>query len=109
MPWNGSTWVPYDVVGGNYTDFTGLIQYSNSISGDIFGIMLLVSAFIVIFMAGSTKGKIDVGLSSAMFVTTILSYLLVAMGGVGDWVAWTMTILLVASVVVLYRGGESDV
>jgi len=109
MPWNGSTWVDFDVVGGNYTDFTGLIQYTNSISGDMFGIMLLVSMFMVIFVAGSAKGKMDVGLSSALFVTTVMSYLLAAMDGVGDWVAWAMTIILVASVVVLYRGGENDV
>lgn len=104
MPWSGSTWVDHEVAGGN-TDFTGILQYSNAVTGDAFGLMLLVSVFIVIFIGSSARGQGESGLASSLFITTLLSYMLAAMDVVGDWVAVAFTVGLVASMVILYRGG----
>jgi len=108
MPWNGSTWVPHEVAGGNASTFTDLIQYANDVSGNVFGVMLLVSVFLVIFIASSSKNQ-EAALPASLFITTILSYIMAAMDAVGDWVAWVMTFVLMGSVILLYKGGSSNV
>ena len=106
MPWEGATWVPHEVVGGNASTFTDLMQYSNDVSGDLFGVMLLVAVFIVILVAGSRKDE-GTGLAASLFITTILSSLLAAMDVVADWMAWVMTFVLVGAMLLLYKGGSN--
>lgn len=108
MPWDGSTWVPHEVVGGNATTFTDLMQYANEVSGDVFGVMLLLSVFFVIFIASSRKDSGN-GLAASLFITTLLSYIMAAMDVIGDWVAWVMTFALMGSVILLYKGGSGNV
>jgi len=108
MPWNGSTWVPYDVANGSYTDFTGLMEYANSITGDLFGIMLLGSIFFVLFIGLSTRDD-STALAASMFITTIASYIMAAANIVGDFVAYAMTMLLVGAVILQGKKGGSNV
>ena len=111
MPFNGTgigTWTDYPNPAGNST-FIELFAYGNTITGDIFGIMLLVSIFTVIFIVGSGKDP-DGALASSAFITTMLSYLLVAMGALNNWVAVAMTFILMATIVMLYnKGGNVNV
>ena len=106
MPWDGATWVPHEVVGGNATTFTELMQYANTVSGDVFGIMVLVSVFLVIFVASGRQDQ-GAGLAASLFITTILSYIMAAMDVVGDYVAWVMTFALMGAVILLYKGGSN--
>lgn len=108
MPWNGSTWIPYEVVGGNASSFVDLIQYANDISGDLFGIFLLMAIFMAIFIASSRKGM-EVSLSSSLFITAILSFIMAAMDVIGNWVAWAMAFALMGSVMLLFIGGSKNV
>ena len=108
MPWINGTWVAHEVLAGNASTFTEMIQYANTVSDDIFGIMLLTSIFFVIFIASSKRDS-GGGLAASLFITAILSYILAAMDVVGDWVAWVMTFALVGAIVLLYKGGSSDV
>ena len=110
MPFEGTgigTWTDYPTAAGNGT-FQDLLIYSNTVTNDIFGIMLLISIFIVIFVAGSKRDS-DTALASSMFITTILAYILVDMTVVANWIAILMTFLLMAAVIMLYRGGSKDV
>ena len=108
MPWDGATWVPHEVVGGNATSFIDLMQYANDVSGDMFGIIMLAAVFFIIFIA-SGRRESENGLAASLFITTILSYIMAAMDVVGDWVAWVMTFALMGAVILLYKGGSSNV
>ena len=103
MGWTDGIWTDYPNPAGNGT-FTDIIAYNNTISGDMFGIMMLISIFFVIFVAGSTKDS-DTALASAAFVTTILSYIMTAMGAIHNNVAIAMTFLLLGAMVILLKKG----
>ena len=110
MPFEGTginTWTDYPVAAGNNT-FQDLMVYANTTTDGVFGIMLLVSIFIIIFVVGSKKDE-DTALANSIFVTAILSYILVAMTVVANWVAILMTFLLMAAVIMIYKGGSKDV
>ena len=104
MPYDGGTWTPYATANGT-TDFTEAMQYANTATGDIFGIAVLASIFLIVFVGGSGRGNDDLSLAGAAFLTTILSILMAAFDVVGDWVAVAMIFITVAAVVILYRGG----
>ena len=110
MPFNGTgidTWTDYPVAAGNNT-FQDIMIYANTTTDGVFGIMLLISIFIIIFVVGSKKDE-DTALANSIFITTIMSYLLVAMTVVANWVAILMTFLLMAAVILIYRGGSKNV
>ena len=106
MPWDGVTWIPHETVGGNATSFTDLMQYANTVTGDAFGLLLLGGIFMIIFIVGGRQDA-GTGLASALFITTLLSFLLAAMDVVGDWVSWVLIFALMGSIVLLYKGGKN--
>lgn len=108
MAWADGVWTDYPNPAGNGT-FTDIMAYNNQITGDVFGIMLLAGIFMLIFIVGSSRDP-DSALASSAFVCTILSYILVAMGILANWVSISMTFILVVSVILLYnKGGNSNV
>lgn len=110
MPWDGATWVPHEIIRGNATTYTELLQYANEISGDAFGLAMLSAIFLIIFIAGQHRSdNSGASLSAGILITTILSYIMASMDVVGNWVAWTFTFILVGSVVLLYKGGSNNV
>lgn len=104
MPFNGSIWYPYEVLGNqtNITSIGAIGQYDNQITGGVFGLVLLVSFFVVCFMALSYREEYS-ALPVSLFLTTILSYLMAAIDMLADEVAWAATVLLaIGAVIYMY-------
>ena len=109
MPFaSNGTWYAYPSPAGN-SSFTDLIKYGNTITGDVFSLIILTGVFMVIFIVGSSRDP-DAALASSALVTTMISFVFVSMGIMSNWIAVTMVFVLMLSIVLLYyKGGEKSV
>jgi len=81
-----------------------LAAYNNTISGDLFGLTLLLIIFAVLF-ASMTYTRSKSALQVSLFVSTMLGFLLLVPGIVGLWVPMVFLIGLIASIMVLFKDG----
>ncbi len=111
MPFNGSTWVPYtEFTNGSIADMG---SYNSSISGDAFGVGLLVLIYIAFLAAGvrftgSDPIEVNAGVS---FLVWAVSLLMVGMESTVYNTSWlpqeatyATTVIMMASVAMLYFG-----
>ncbi len=82
--------------------FVELFVYTNTLTGDIFGYLLLIAIFAISFISMS-KFETSKAFASSMFLTTMSSYLLTLLGVVSSGAMIWCTVLLLASVFVLYK------
>ena len=114
MPWNGDTWVPYDTMGnGTVTTILDIAQYNNTVTGDVFGLFMLIAFFMIALTGLTYYGRTqstETNIATAVLLSTILSYMMAAIDMLADEIAWAMTFILVGSVILLYaKGGGSSV
>ena len=101
MPWNGTIWIPYESMDVNTTSLLGMAQYDNSVTGGIFGLMVIIAVFMISLVGMSLNYKED-ALPFSLFITMIVSYLLAAIDIVADEIAWGITFVLIGSFVLLW-------
>jgi hypothetical protein len=102
MPWNGAEWIPYDLINStNSTAFTDIAAYDNTVTGGVFGLMVIIAFFAAVFI-GTSKNDPETSLPISLLVTTILSAMFAAMNIVADEVMYGCILLTVASVIILY-------
>lgn len=85
----------------NVTTPVDMLQYTNSLTEDLFGAFILVGLWMVIFLAQKDYPT-EKAFTSASFTTAIASYFLLIMDLVPVTVVLIATILTVVSVFFLY-------
>lgn len=97
----------------NVTDgFQDLLTYGNIVSGNVFGVSILLGFFFILFISLKTRGfPTEKVFASAVFSTTTLSYIMVLIPNfISPEIVVTMTMVTAISVLFLYKtgsGGES--
>lgn len=106
MPFaSNGTWTDYALP--NATDLMELAQYNNSITSDIFGLAMMLLIFLVLYGSMSST-RSPVSLQVSLFISTMLGFLLLAVELIGMWVPMAFLVGFVASMIFLYKGGESS-
>jgi len=106
MPIINGTWTAWELLNStNSTNLLKIAEYNNSIMNDMFGTLLLLSLLVIFIMiTSSTRSNISIQIS--LFITSIIGFLLAAIGLVGVHIPVTIMIAFVGSMVLLYRGGN---
>lgn len=86
----------------NSTGIMDILLYSNSVTNDWFGVVVVFMVFVVGFISQKHYGT-ERAVASASFLTAISSYLLFAMGLVGSHIILIPTIMTVVSVFFLWK------
>ena len=76
----------------NITNAIGLITYNDSVTNNLFSPFLLIMIFSIVFLSTNQRNTIY-SLMVASFITTISSYLLVAMGALNPTYSIVLTLL----------------
>jgi len=92
MPLN-TTWTTYATP--NVTGFYDMLTYGNSVTGNYFGLGLVLSLFMIFFITFRRFGN-DVAFTSSSFISFILSVLLRATGLLGD--IWVIVFIIMSAV-----------
>jgi len=106
MPFVNGTWVEWNTT-INATNIADLVTYINSTTNNWFGLLVLLSVFVVVFVAGLRRDVLA-SLSTSMFITTIVGILFRALGLIDNIIFVLLIIGTVGTAVLLYitRGGR---
>lgn len=105
MPFVDGTWQDNPLP--NATDLMELAQYNNTITSDMFGLTLVLVSFLILYI-GMSYTRSPVSLQASLFISTILSFLLMAVTLVGMWVPIVFLVAFIASIMLLYKGGDQS-
>lgn len=86
-----------------------LFTYANTVTGSLFGIVLLIAFFVVVYfniLKGTSSAKKS--LATASVVTTILAILLGMVGMVADIVYFVLIFITAGSIVWLVLGKDFE-
>lgn len=89
----------------NITGYTSFLTYSNEITNNMFGPILLLIIFMVSFIATSRNGT-SPAFSFACFITTLSSIFLAIMSIVSPEVIVLLVLLTAISAFFLYKFGD---
>lgn len=84
----------------NITSVVDIWTYANSVTGDLYGVALLLGVFLVAF-AGSKQFQIEKSFTASLFATVLVGFLLSTAGVVSASVLILPLILLAFSVLLL--------
>lgn len=87
-------------------NLTAVAQYMNEITGDLFWLVVVFAAWIIVFMALYRQGREIETFTSTSFIVSIMTYLLAAMQLITA--AWVIipTIVTVFGVLAMYGKGD---
>ena len=101
MPWENITQY-------NGTTLVDLFSYNNDITNDMFGVSLLLIIFMVMYFPMSAR-RPDLALTMSLFITGIISFLMVGLGLVNIMVAVGVMVAFAGSFVIYMKGGSYGV
>lgn len=87
-----------------------LLVYNNTVTGNLFSSMLLLTMFLILFIGFKARGyQSEKSFAGAIFPTTIISYLMMIIPGfLSPEITVILSMLTALSVIMLYRsGGET--
>ena len=89
----------------NGTTPVDMIAYGNTITNNLFGLILLMSLWVVLMYAIYGAGsKTEDSITISTFITTIVSWLFASLNLIGSNIAIGFTVALAGSVILLWRG-----
>ena len=92
----------------NFTNYTGansfldIIKYLNAETEHMFGIGIIVSLFIILFVLTNKYGEPAKSAAVSLFICTILSWFLMIMGLIPELVVFIFTIFTIIVGALLY-------
>lgn len=86
----------------NITNYTGMINYANDVTGDVFGMTFPFMIFIISFIAMS-KYPPEKSIVASGFITTVLSVLLRMLGIVPDNIVVLVIVITGAAAAFFFR------
>lgn len=89
----------------NLTRPYGLFQYANTVTNSMFGIVIIILAFIIL-MASMSRFGIKHSFAASSFVTLLLTIMFRLLSIVSDAVVFVMIFLTVIGLATLIFGGE---
>jgi len=88
----------------NETSIAGLLRYDNAVTGDVFGLTLVVVIFAIFFMGFKSRNNpTGESIVSSLFITLIADVFLFIMRITSDHTVEALIALLVISVILLKR------
>ena len=96
-------WKAFSIV--NTTNYVGLFEYANTVTGSVFMIFAMFGVWFISFMAMRRWGS-DVSLLVSSFLTGTICILLRGSGLVGDWMAILFMVMTMVAGIMLYRGDK---
>ncbi len=91
----------------NLTDssnFVQLTQEVNQLTGELFGFLVLISFFVILFAVFKNQPT-NVRIVTAAFLTTIVSFLFRVIDMTGDLVVLVFVLITAGAYVAMYYGG----
>ena len=82
----------------NGTSMIDIFKYANVVTGNMWGPMSLMVFFIIIFVSLAIRFEIEKALTTASFLTALVSYFFYVMDFVPGWMILIPTILTLISV-----------
>lgn len=90
----------------NVTGIVDVFSYGNTVTGGLFGIALLLIVFVVSFVALKVYPT-EKAMAASSFTTALTSYMLSAVSLVPNYAVLITTIMVIASVFLLWKGDSS--
>ena len=78
------------------SNFLELTQHANSLSGGLFGTLVILSFFIVLFV--SLHGEMRIKFAAASFITAIITLLFSVIGLIGEFIVLIIVFMTAVSV-----------
>lgn len=97
---------PYPLYNGTGQSFVGMMVYANNITGGIFGFLLMISVFFIVFVPQKALYETRKALISSSFITTIVTILLSLINVVAPWTIPVPVVILVVSVFLVGKDME---
>lgn len=98
--------MPYFDYPTNFTDFNQTLNYVDDVTGNMFGVAILVIVFTISFMALKSRYPTESALPSAMFTTTLISVFLWLLEILPPEAPPILALMAAFSVVIASRGGS---
>jgi hypothetical protein len=86
----------------NATSIVDLFSYGNYVTNNVFGLFILVSVFLVMFLA-MKQYPTEKAFASSSFTTALVSYMLSILGLVPSYAVLITTLMVITSVFMLWR------
>jgi hypothetical protein len=92
----------------NATGIVEMLNYNNTVTDNFFGVGIIIAVFFVLFVAMKSH-ETETALSSSLLISTLIAYLFASFETplVDVGVPIAMTIALILSILLLYKGGGS--
>jgi len=93
----------------NLTDAQNIVQITNAVnqlSGDVFGIMFLVTVFVITFTVSQVRGDFAMSGATASYVTSIMGFFAVGVGFVAIQYAFIPIVLVALGTAMLFAMRE---
>lgn len=88
----------------NFTNsWSDSLTYANTVTGNLFGISTLIMVFLITYIPLNRKYDFTVCLTTASFITTIVSYFILILGLIGSHIILFPTFLFLLSLFLLYK------
>jgi len=88
----------------NFTDsYLDIFTYANSTTGNLWGIVSLLTFFLVIYIPMNKKYPFEISLTVASFAATIFSYFAFLLGWVGSHITLFPLIIFLLSIFLHFR------
>lgn len=98
---------PFAYPSSNLTSVEQLLPYVNSITGGYFGVIILMSIFIITFIAGKSFST-EKALSFSGFLTLIVGIMFRMLGLINDGVLGFIVIMFVGIVIYLWFSRQQE-
>lgn len=87
----------------NGSNIVDIMSYNNNVTGDVFGLTIVLMVFVLSFVVVSRNQQIESAIATSMFITFISAVLLASMTVINPtYIAWTIVGLAI-SVFVLWK------
>jgi hypothetical protein len=95
---NWSVWTPYEYV--NITNYTGMITYSNTITGSYFGLSVIFMTFIISYIM-TRRYPTAVAIAFSGYISFVLSIFLRILNVVADWVVILFAVFVISATIAM--------
>jgi len=90
----------------NATYVIDIMHYANDITGGVLGTLFLVSIFFILFFTFKLRYDFDDTLTSAAFLTSVISLFLYLAGLINIWIMIVFVVITLACILYLYIGKQ---
>ena len=90
----------------NITNYTGLVEYANTVTSDVFGASIPLMVFIISFIVTGRTLETNRSIFVSSFISMILGYLFRVIGWTPDYMVVVFAVMFGSSGLILWWKGK---